>query len=229
MSVIATLACGLLFLASAMTTRAGLHNDVSPVTVAVWLVFGLAATRVARSVWPRPWLPRGRVLLKRLAVVPTVGGWLAGLAIIFGPPNDPHDHDTRRQAWCRTRLEQIATMIASYADDNGGRYPDRPEALLASGLSPDVFVCPSTDDTPSRGDTPPALADAFASGGHLSYVYAGKGLTTATTRPDSVVFYEPARNHTRDHPGIHVLYAGERLEYLQDEGAVRFLMVMRDR
>ena len=224
---VATLLWGLLFLASSLVTRAGLHNDVNSIFVFVWLVFGLAATYVSRSVWPGPWLPRAKVLARRLPVAVVAAGWVLGLAIIFGPPNDPHALDVRRQHWCHDRLDQLGMSITMYADNHGGQYPDRPESLLLDGVGPAAFVCPSTADEPADGATPKDKADALASGGHLSYIYVGRGLTTATTRPDTVVFYESIRNHTRDNPGFHVLYAGERLEYLQGEAAVQFLVDRR--
>ena len=221
---------GIVFVLSAMVTRAGLHNEVNPITTLVWLGLGLSATRVATGRWlpPLPRWPGAMTLFRWSGVVVVAAGWVLGCVVILGPPNDPHAHDTRYQPRCRWQLEYLGEAIAQYAADHDGRYPDRPEALLLAGLAePDSFVCPSTHDWPAKGNTPAEQADALASGGHLSYVYVGRGLTTAATRPSTVLMYEPARNHTRDHPGLHVLYAGDRVEFLQGDAVWQFLLDMQ--
>ena len=51
--------------------------------------------------------------------------------------------------------------LAVYANDHGGRYPDRPEELLATDITPEIFVCPSTEDVPATGATTRAVSDAL--------------------------------------------------------------------
>lgn len=224
---LAAFIAGQLFLLSAMITRGGLHDQVFEPGLLVWLVLGCVATHYALRVWrpwPLPW-PGIRVLVSRTGVLLTVLGWVGGLIVVLGPPHDPHALDQRLQGWCRGHICTLASLIERYADDHNGHYPDRLDALLGEGWdNMEIFVCQSTRHTPAPGATPAEGADALANGGHLSYIYVGRGQTKATTRPDTVMLYEPETHHTRDHPGLHVAYAGEHVEYLQDEAARNFML-----
>jgi len=82
-------------------------------------------------------------------------------------------------------------------------------------VTSDVFVCPSSADTPAPGATNQAQAPNLSNGGHLSYLYVGKAFTTRNIDPGSntkVVAYEPMRNHRND--GTNVLYADGHVEFL---------------
>ncbi len=56
---------------------------------------------------------------------------------------------------CASNLRYIGYAISMYADARGGQFPDRLEDLLSNGidLSPEVFVCPSSKDTPATAPT----------------------------------------------------------------------------
>lgn len=220
--------CGAAFVFFSLGVRLGLHNEWNPIFIALWLAAGLPATRhVLRGrrhdtrFGTRPW-PR-RALTAVVAL-----GWLAGLAILLGPANDTHASDVRRQNRCHSNFEMLGYAIESYASANGGRFPDRPEALLLGGDAVAAnFVCQSTSATEAKGATPQDVADALASGGHNSYVYVGKGLTKSTATRAHVVFYEPLDNHTRQRPGIHVLYGDGRVAYLLSAAAEDLVIRMQ--
>jgi hypothetical protein len=165
---------GIALLAAAGFTRHGLHDEVNPLTTGAWFLLGVTATWFVVAAWRERKLPKARVRTGHVGAVLTGLGWILGCVVIFGPPNDPHNWDIRQQNRCVNNLQQIAMVLDLYVMNNGGRFPDRPEALLAEGLEPSALVCPSSDDEPATGATPADVADAVASGGHLSYIYVGK-------------------------------------------------------
>src|SRR5689334_22924633 len=187
----AVFVCALVFLgSSALTNWGGLHGELNPLFVLVWLVLGIVTTCLVAAAWKqRTWLGAS-TRLGRAGTVLTVFGWIIGCLIVFGPRYDPHASDVRRQASCASHLNQIGQAMLLYAHEHGGRCPDRPEELLPVGIEPEVFVCPSTDDVPATGASPRDISDAFASGGHLSYVYLGKGLTDKAGA-EYVLAFEP--------------------------------------
>ena len=93
---------------------------------------------------------------------------------------------------------------------HGGKYPDDLATLLSDeDLSPDVFVCPLTDDAPSNAPTTQQAVEDLKKSGHCSYIYLGKGLTQATG-PRRVLALEPLSNHD---DGIHALCADGSVEW----------------
>jgi len=90
-----------------------------------------------------------------------------------------------------SNLRQIGQGILLYSNDHGGAYPDSFEAILLEGdFTSEVFVSPLGLDTPAAGPTPQAIADQLDAGGHLSYVYLGRGLTTKTVTDNTIIAYE---------------------------------------
>jgi hypothetical protein len=89
-------------------------------------------------------------------------------------------------------LRQIGLACASYRDDHGGDFPDTLSQLLLCGdiSQPGLFVSPRRQETPATGATTRAIIDQIIAGGHLSYLYLGRGLTTATTTPGTIIAYE---------------------------------------
>ena len=98
-----------------------------------------------------------------------------------------------------------------YAAENGGRYPqDFTALLLTQDLTSEVFVCYATDDERADGPTIQAVAEKLSAGGHLSYVYTGKGMTL-NSPADAVLAYEPLSNHGG---GMNVLFADGRVNWI---------------
>ena len=113
---------------------------------------------------------------------------------------------------CQSNLVQVGRAVVIYAEAHGGRYPDTlGDMLTTTDISPAAFVCPASADVPAIGPTTRAVADNLTAGGHVSYVYVGRGLTTRTVTPSTVIAYEPLANHG---DGGNVLYGDGHAEWL---------------
>jgi prepilin-type processing-associated H-X9-DG protein len=196
-----------LFASGFMLLATDLHNTVQPFVLVPWCVTGVVAAAllaVSKTLAKRPSTAR---------LPPATGAYVVfllalgfgGLKIygwVFG--EDPHVR-TRIMHRCYMNLVHIGIATNMYMMQNGGAYPDDLATLLAAGeLGSEEFVCPATTDTPATGPTTRATAANLTAGGHLSYVYVGKGMTTATPRT-AVVAYEAPSRHGGD--GMHVLLA----------------------
>jgi hypothetical protein len=114
---------------------------------------------------------------------------------------------------CASNLKQIGLAVSMYAKDHGGRYPDRFEDLIvAEDIGSEVFVCPKSDDTPAKGRSVAEMVGNLSAGGHLSYVYLGKGWDVKTVNPSAVLAYEPLSNH--DGLGGNILYGDGHFEFM---------------
>lgn len=113
---------------------------------------------------------------------------------------------------CGRNLRQIGYAIQAYADRNGGRYPDGLDQVLRTqDITPNQFVCPSSNDEPAPGRTEEEVAANLLKPGHCSYIYLGKGLSQPVAA-DRVVAVEPLEHH--DDRGMNVLYCDGRAEWL---------------
>jgi prepilin-type processing-associated H-X9-DG protein len=124
---------------------------------------------------------------------------------------------------CAMNLRQIGLSISLYASNHNGNYPDSFGTLLAdpdADVVADEFICPATDDTPAQGPTTQAIVADLTSGGHMSYNYLGRGLTTTTATSDTIVAYEPLSNHQT---GINVLFGDGHVEFFYQPEAGRLL------
>jgi predicted Zn finger-like uncharacterized protein/prepilin-type processing-associated H-X9-DG protein len=113
---------------------------------------------------------------------------------------------------CQNNMREIGQQIALYANEHGGHYPASLGLLITlDELDADKLVCPETSDTPAPGATPAAQAAALASPGHLSYTYAGAGLTNQSPA-NTPVLYEPLSNHHDE--GTNVLFVDGSVQWL---------------
>lgn len=129
--------------------------------------------------------------------------------------------DSRDGSRCANNLRQIGIACLLYAKDNGGQFPDSLVELFKTGeLKADSFVCPLTTDTPASGPTTQAAAANLAKLGHLSYDYAGKGLTDSAPRT-AVVAYEPLTNHGGQ--GTNVVFADAHVEFVKAAEAAKMV------
>jgi prepilin-type processing-associated H-X9-DG protein len=111
-----------------------------------------------------------------------------------------------------------------YAQAHGGKYPDGLQCLLlVEGpwmMTSEVFCCPSSQDERATGATTREVADRLSQGGHLSYVYAGRGLATSAPAT-AVLAYDKPANHAD--AGTNFLYADGSVEFLPAEAAKRLV------
>ena len=86
---------------------------------------------------------------------------------------------------------QIGAACLKYANDHGGEYPDSLGTLLMNeDITSVEFYCPGSGDTPAEGATKQEVAQNMIAGGHLSYVYLGRGLTRAMIGGSTIIAYE---------------------------------------
>ena len=105
----------------------------------------------------------------------------------------PHHYSPKTQSL--SNLRQIGVAVLVYAARNGGQFPDTFATLL---LGDDehrlfdgwIFVSPGSKDTPAIGATRQEISRDLTEGGHLSYIYTGRGLTSRTAIFNTVVAYE---------------------------------------
>jgi hypothetical protein len=115
---------------------------------------------------------------------------------------------------CRRNMDEIGRAIAAYcSSDSQGHFPDNLEALMSKeNLSPSVFVCPASHDTPA---TDP---NTLTEGGHLSYTYVGAGLTQDSPY-DAVVMFESTPTH--EPQGSNVLFAAGQVEFFRSRDVAK--------
>jgi len=104
--------------------------------------------------------------------------------------NSPRDSPPRVKS--ASNLRQIGQAILLYTNDNNGEYPDSfGTILLNEDVTSAVFVSPSRSETAANGATTRAAASQLnPGGGHVSYVYLGRGLSANMVTPDTIVAYE---------------------------------------
>jgi prepilin-type processing-associated H-X9-DG protein len=118
--------------------------------------------------------------------------------------------ETANRIKCASNMRQIGQALLLYANDNHGQYPPNLEDLLPAGnVTSNVFICPSSNDTPASGSTPQALAAALSAGGHESYIYIPNLNSSASA--DTIVLYEPLSDHSGD--GMNVLFGDGHVEF----------------
>jgi len=111
-----------------------------------------------------------------------------------------------------SNLRQIGQAIELYERDNNGTFPDTFGVLLMNeDITSADFVSPQSNDTPAEGVTPREVAANLTAGGHLSYVYLGRGLTTQTVKDDFVIAYE--RPGLWPNGGGNILFGDGHVEF----------------
>ncbi len=140
--------------------------------------------------------------------------WGAYLGLIFAVmvPTMGMARQTANQVKCASQLKSLGFAVLLYSNENRGAYPDSLEQLyLTQDITPEIFVCPDSSDTKATGATPEAIAKDLTAGGHLSYVYVGKGMTSRVS-PATVIAYEPLTNHGH---GSNVLFGDGTVTFIR--------------
>ena len=146
------------------------------------------------------------------------------LAIGSLAPMGRYSRPAGNRVQCSFRLRQMGQTMQLYANDHQGRYPDTMGELLEEGLTPAMFVCPSSSDSPPTGATTQAMAVNVHAGGHLSYLYLGKGLT-GTPPPTMILAYEPLANHQNQ--GMNVLFGDGHVTFITPPAAMTMLAELK--
>ena len=122
---------------------------------------------------------------------------VAALFVGGGPPRS-----AAYRIKCASNLRQIGRAMRHYASENGGQYPDELNALLRTqDLSPRVFVCPASTDKPAIGASRAQQASNLLSGGHLSYVYCGRGRSPIGPAGEILAFDADGYDGQNNSPG----------------------------
>ncbi len=124
---------------------------------------------------------------------------------------------------CASNLRQIGQAMLLYSNENAGQYPDDfGPLLLTQDIEPKNFVCPGSPDTPAGGESRAQWAANLRAGGHLSYVYCGRG-QSPTSPAAAILAYEADGNHgPSSNATVHgrtFLYADGHVAYLSAAAA----------
>jgi prepilin-type processing-associated H-X9-DG protein len=131
--------------------------------------------------------------------------------------NSPHP--TSPRVMSASNLRQIGQGILLYTLDHNGDYPDSfGTILLNEDVTSSVFVSPRRSETPANGPTTQAIAVQLIAGPHLSYVYLGRGLSTKTVTPNTIVAYELVGPD-----GTNVLFGDGHVEFFDAAVAAKIV------
>jgi hypothetical protein len=123
---------------------------------------------------------------------------------------------------CQSRVRQVGQGLLLYASDHGGQFPPRFDQLISEeDISPEEFICPSTNDQRAVGATLQQKLADFRTPGHCSYIYLGAGMTTATVTKDFVLAYEPLEHH--ENRGAHFIFGDCRAEWRDGKEARKMI------
>ena len=205
-----------------------MRGQINPLGLLVFLAVGVTATCFVAAAWEQRTFLGARTRLGRAGTVLTVFGWIFGMLLMYPWPSDDGHAIIRQQTTCASNLRQIGQAMLLYANDHGGRYPDRLEELLFSvAIESSCFVCPGSDDAPATGPTTRAISDAIANGGRVSYIYLGKDHNANTVTVNMVMAYEGRGNHTSRIAGINVLFGDGHVEFVNEVQASRLIAKLR--
>lgn len=142
----------------------------------------------------------------------TLGLIVSGsLMVTYVMPAITQARETSRAAMCVENLRKIGQSMRTFAELNGGRFPDKLQTAVASGhLKPELLVCPESNDSVAPGVTMTDQSTHLHKGKHVSYTYVGDGLTTQSA-PECVLMYETLDRHGE---GMHVLFVDGRVQFI---------------
>ncbi len=136
-------------------------------------------------------------------------------------PDGRHSPETSHRFQCASNLRQIGQAAYLYANDNHGQLPpDLPTILQTQDITAEVFVCPSSKMSTATGPTTQRVVASLIAGGHLSYVWAGAGLTFPQS-PNVVLAFE-LESHAKESAspaGMNVLLGDQSVNFVNETTA----------
>ena len=165
---------------------------------------------------PSPATSTRKVLIIVLACLLGIGLFVCVCLSSILLPSLNRAREQAQRVKCASNLRQIGQAAQIFANEHNGNFPDTFEPLLThADLTSEVFVCTSSNDTAAPGPDTKTQAANLARGGHLSYVYVGKGLNALSgpgATGKAVLAYEPLSNHSNG--GINVLFSDGHVEFV---------------
>jgi len=140
-----------------------------------------------------------------IALFLILGGLIALYAHIIIAPQNEREH----RIHCASNLRRIGQAIELYIANHKAP-PDTLSAMItASNLGTDVWICPSSDDTPAANS-----AGVLNPPGHCSFIYLASGRSLEWfDNPDHIVATDIPGNH--EHQG-NVLFADGHVEWFSN-------------
>lgn len=198
-------------------------NDAAERTA---LNYASVGTVQARRYWVRIFAIWGAVISLILVTVST---------LVFVLVLAEHRRGTH-YLQCRRNLQAVGNALLNYANANGGQYPAELAMLVGRtyGMDSQSLICDgSKDQALSEIETSTDPSKIYLRGRpenyalgtsrpwlHISYAYAGKGLTI-NAPASAVLAYETLSNH--GDIGINVLYADGHVDWLSKAEAIHMV------
>jgi prepilin-type processing-associated H-X9-DG protein len=168
--------------------------------------------------YPRKQRPRGRLLLYLLAATSC-----ATLAVLIVRANYFAGESANRMR-CKKQMSAIGQSLMLYANENRGAYPPALKDLIRTqDVTPEVFICPSSNDTPATGDVHEQRVANLEAAGHCSYIYLGTGMHW-NSEPEKVLLFESMSNHGT---GFHMVFCDGHSEFITGPNASRIESELR--
>jgi prepilin-type processing-associated H-X9-DG protein len=121
--------------------------------------------------------------------------------------------ETANRVKCASNQRQIGMAILLYSNENKGKYPpDLGTLIKTQDITPEVFVCPSSenDAVPAQIRQADKGTQAKWVNDHSAYVYVGAGMRNDAPA-DAIVLYEKSDNHDED--GMNFLYGDGHVDW----------------
>ena len=186
-------------------TLAQLAPELTPAASAEWAE---DAGWTFRSISPFP--GSGLLGASQGGGVATSGAAAMGTGILMPALNRSRDMANRLKSASNER--QLGVALLMYATDHKGKYPDTLGGVIGQDTDLQTFVSPFSDTSVPNDLSLPAKKAEWIDA-HSDYVYLGKGMTSSSTTPGTVVLYEKTGATSPD--GMNVLYGDGHVAFVK--------------